>query len=121
MRRAVAEGDALVYARFPVNYRMEHDGGSPYHAGRGVLEHLTSASGGRVFDAKDGRAMVAACDGLATELRSQYTLVLPPFAARKRGGWRDLKVRISGPRDAGGKALKLKVRARTGYYDPARR
>lgn len=122
VRRAVAESDALVYALVAVNHRMENEGGETlYYAGRRLLEQLTSASGGRVFYAKGGREMAAAFDKLATELRSQYAVVPPPFAARKGDGWRELRVRVDGPRGGKGRAPGFKVRARPGFYDPARR
>lgn len=120
VKRAVAEGDALVYAVFLSDSRQEYEG-AQFYAGRRILEELTSASGGRVFYAKDGRGLVAALDYLATELRSQYTVAFPAFAARKGDGWRDLKVRVTGPRDAKGKPAKLAVRARPVFYDATRR
>jgi hypothetical protein len=121
VKRAVAESDVLVYALVFIDPKRAKDDTMTSFAGRRILEDLTSASGGRVFYAKGGGGLVAALDYLATELRSQYTVAIPALAARKGDGWRDLKVRVTGPRDAKGKPLKLAVRARPGFYDPAHR
>lgn len=121
VRRAVAESDVLVYALVLIDPRGVNDDTMSSYAGRRILEDLTSASGGRVFYAKGGRELAASLGYLVTELRSQYTVAIPALAARKGDGWRDLKVRVTGPRDAKGKPVKLAVRARPGFYDAARR
>jgi Ca-activated chloride channel family protein len=74
-----------------------------------VFAELASVSGGRSFHAPERRALQAALDAIATELRSQYLLgYSPPELEGGNGTWRSIRVRVRRP--------DLRIRARDGYY-----
>ncbi len=73
-----------------------------------MFVELASVTGGRSFHAAERRALEAALDSIARELRSQYLLGYTPSADDVRRGWRSIRVTVSRP-DA-------RVRARDGYF-----
>nr|MDQ3805684.1 VWA domain-containing protein [Acidobacteriota bacterium] len=117
VRRAVAEGDALVYALGLTDDRE----GEINFVGRASLEELTAQTGGGVSFPSTGRELVAAAAYIAAELRNQYTLSFAAAPAEKGDGWHELKVKLNELRDEKGKKVRFVVRTRRGFYDAARR
>ena len=118
------ESDSLI---FPIYYNTYNDmrgqGGSPwppifgqpqislpsasdYALGRKYLEDLAAYTGGRVFRPESG-GLNAAFEGIAEELRSQYSLGYVPSDTGKPGQRKAIKVRVNLPNVA--------VRARDSY------
>lgn len=112
--RALSESDVLVYS---ITRAGPVDDSALGYSGRNILSELSEPTGGASFFPLDGREMAEAADRLAAELRSQYALAVAAGPSEKRDGWHGLKVAVSGPRDEKGKPVKLKVRARRGFYD----
>jgi Ca-activated chloride channel family protein len=116
LKQALRETDVMVYAVTPVD--AELDGfGLALDALRAV-EEMTVLSGGRaLYPAREG-GMSAAMQAIAFELRNQYAVGIVPVAGA--GGWHEIKVRLAELRDKKGKGVKLRPRARRGFYDPPR-
>jgi VWFA-related protein len=76
----------------------------------GVLRRLAAATGGETFFPHDTREVVTICEGIARDIRSQYTLGYVSNAAARPGAWRTIRV-AAGAAGYG----KLSVRARSGY------
>jgi Ca-activated chloride channel homolog len=77
----------------------------------GVLKSLAVATGGQRFLPKSPDRLVQACEQIARELRSGYTLgYVPPD---RDGGYHQVRVEISAPGSA-----KLVARTRPGYVAP---
>lgn len=114
LKRALAEGDAIVYA-----LGLGAGYGSQDFAGRAILEELTGLTGGRAIFLDDQRALKLAAEYVAAELRNQYVLGFAAAPPEKGAGWRELKVRLNEVRDERGRLIKFYVRTRRGFYDEA--
>lgn len=78
----------------------------------GVLRQLAQSTGGAAFFPGQRKEIIAACEQIAREIRSQYTIGYVSTNAKQTGGYRAIRVAVrSGP--SGG---NLVVRARTGYF-----
>ena len=75
-----------------------------------VLRRLAAATGGEAFFPGEHDEVVAICDRIARDIRSQYTIGYASSSAARPGAWRTIQV-VAGtpPKD------KLSVRTRTGY------
>jgi len=78
-----------------------------------VLKRLAKATGGEAFLPRSLTEVVPICEGVAREIRNQYTLAYVPTNQRQDGLYRGIQVK-AGPR--GGR--RLLVRTRPGYYAP---
>lgn len=74
-------------------------------------------SAGRVFYPDDEAGMKAALTLLAVDLREQYEVAFIPSARAKGDGWHEVRFKLGELRDARGRKVKARVRARTGFYD----
>jgi len=74
----------------------------------GVLKKLAETTGGSRFLPETAGALIQACQEIAHEIRSSYTVAFAPL--ERDGKYHDVKVKLSGP-DAG----RLQVRTRQGY------
>ena len=76
--------------------------------GKTYLETLAAYTGGRVFHAGRSRSLlVQAFEGIAEELRTQYSIGYSPIEAGEKGDRKQIKVRVYRP--------NLRVRARDSY------
>ncbi len=75
-----------------------------------VLRHLARASGGEAFFPGQLNEVVAICERIARDIRSQYTLGYVPAIAAQPGVYRSIRVAVRDPSEG-----KLQVRARSGY------
>ncbi|HEY0460984.1 MAG TPA: VWA domain-containing protein [Pyrinomonadaceae bacterium] len=79
-----------------------------YANGRGYLEGLAQATGGKMFRAESTvGGLNAAFEGIAKELRSQYSIGYYPTEAGEKGQRKRIKVRVS--------RANVAVRARDSY------
>jgi VWFA-related protein len=75
-----------------------------------VLRHLAQATGGEAFLPGRLPEVVAICEGIARDIRHQYTIGYVPSEAAEPGAYRRIRVEAKSPNRG-----KLLVRARTGY------
>ena len=79
----------------------------------GSLKQLAKATGGAAFFPESVTNIVQICEGIARDIRNQYTITYIPTNINYDGKYRAIQVKALGP-DRG----RLKVRARAGYYAP---
>jgi Ca-activated chloride channel homolog len=91
---------------FPV--RIGGTGSGDYALGRQYLKDLADSTGGRVFNAQNTPGgLTAAFEGIAEELRRQYSIGYYPQEPGRTGQRKQIKVRVNRP--------KLVIRARDSY------
>ena len=110
LRNALKNSDVVLYA---VGMTSPADAGSSLGMeGQGVLEKLTTVTGGRAFFPRhhEPSELGEVWEFIAKEIRSQYRLVIKPepVAANK---WRKINVNAN-MRDSSGKLIELRARAR---------
>lgn len=120
LRRALAEGDTIVHALGVGGVGGVGDPALSFD-GRVVLAELAELTGGRALFPQDGRSLKMAAEYLAMELRNQYVLSFAAAPSEKRGGWRELKVKLNDLRDEKGQPFKFYVHTRRGFYDETAR
>jgi VWFA-related protein len=93
---------------FPGGGQTRGTSSAEYTRGRAYLNELASATGGRVFrpDSTPG-GLTAAFEGIAEELRRQYSIGYYPETAGEVGQRKQIKVRVNRP--------KLVIRSRDSY------
>jgi len=84
--------------------------------GRGIITEIVRLTGGRAFFPDSFKQLDYYCDLIHTELRNQYLLGYRPGNRDFDGKWRKIKVKLAPPEGL----PKLSVRAREGYFAPAR-
>lgn len=95
---------------------LEHQSSQARGEQRLRLSRIAEESGGVAIFPVSMRQIDEAYDRIMGELRGQYSLGYVSSNTRQDGRWREVKVRLKGPR------LKdYKVRTRTGYFAPYRR
>ena len=75
-----------------------------------VLSRLARATGGEAFFPREHGEVVAICEGIAREIRNQYTVGYVSSNAARPGAWRSIRLTAAAPGHG-----KLVVRTRTGY------
>jgi len=90
---------------YPSGRRGAGTSRAEYETGRRYLEELARNSGGRTFEANNN--LDAAFNGIAEELRRQYTIGYYPETVGQKGERRRLRVRVQRP--------NLVVRAKNSY------
>ena len=80
----------------------------------GILTHLARETGGEAFFPASSRDIQPICEGIARDIRSQYTLTYLPTSAVEDGSFHTIKVTATSPTRG-----RLSVRTRTGYTVPA--
>ncbi|MGA3009079.1 MAG: VWA domain-containing protein [Terracidiphilus sp.] len=79
----------------------------------GVLRRFAKETGGEAFFPESPRDITSICEGIARDIRTQYTLTYVPTIASQDGKYRTIEVKARA-RDRG----RLSVRTRTGYSVP---
>lgn len=79
----------------------------------GVLKRFAKETGGEAFFPESPKDIISICEGIARDIRTQYTLTYVPTIASQDGSYRALEVKAS-TRSHG----RLSVRTRTGYSVP---
>jgi VWFA-related protein len=80
----------------------------------GVLRQLAKNTGGETFLPDSLKDLAPVCEGIARDIRNQYTLAYVPTNRKRDGTYRVIQVKASA-KDRG----RLSVRTRTGYYAPS--
>jgi Ca-activated chloride channel homolog len=88
--------------------------GAGPHRAQKILQKLAEATGGDAFFPKSLDEVESTCQGIAHDIRNQYTLAYYPTNAKKDGTFRTVHVEAFLP----GSRTKLVVRTRPGYYAP---
>jgi Ca-activated chloride channel family protein len=78
-----------------------------------VLKRFAKETGGEAFFPESPKEIISICEGIARDIRNQYTLAYVPEISKQDGGFRVVDVRASAP----GRG-HLSVRTRTGYSLP---
>lgn len=116
VRDFLKESDVVLYSIALMNEEMA--GSSLAQEGKGILVELSECSGGQALVLQNGskaKAIDRAFELVATEVRSQYELVVEPTPMAGARKWRKVKV-TAAYTDAKGKRKELKVRTREGFY-----
>lgn len=87
--------------------------GDPDHK-PGILTRLARETGGQAFFPESSREIPAICEGIARDIRTQYTLTYLPALGVEDGRFRSIHVTATSPKHG-----HLSVRTRTGYSVPA--
>jgi VWFA-related protein len=80
----------------------------------GVLNRFAKETGGEAFFPESSKEIPSICEGIAHDIRNQYTLAYVPVISRQDTGYRVVDVRASAPAHG-----NLSVRTRTGYFLPS--
>lgn len=118
LRDSLRGTNVVLYSIYFPNGRL---GGTIGMPSSGVLEKLSSLSGGKFLSNEDGAPLKlknvnAAFEIIATELRNQYTLcIIPnePLASKK---WHKIKVKVNLPPNVKNQVKGLEIRTREGVY-----
>jgi Ca-activated chloride channel family protein len=104
------ESDVVVYS---IGILSGIDSGSSMGMeGQGILDELSSVSGGKAFFPNTPAEMDEIFERIALELRHQYSIGYRPSNFANDGKWHKIKVKISPPRGL----PRLFVRSKEGYY-----
>ncbi|HUE82792.1 MAG TPA: VWA domain-containing protein [Pyrinomonadaceae bacterium] len=110
LRRLLRESDVLIYSIGITSGRDLHS--MLGMEGQGILDELSSVSGGKAFFPNSAMEMDDVFEHIALELRHQYSIGYRPTDFKNDGKWRRIKVRIKPPRGL----PRLSVRTKQGYY-----
>jgi VWFA-related protein len=95
--------DAIIYA---IGIFDEQDGDQ----NPSVLKRFAKETGGEAFFPESSQEIASICEGIARDIRNQYTLAYVPAIPKLDGGYRTVEVKASSPGHG-----RLSVRTRTGY------
>jgi Ca-activated chloride channel family protein len=110
LRRLLKESDVVLYG---VGILGGGDAGSALGMeGQGILDELSSVSGGKAFFPRSPAEMDDIFEQIALELRHQYSIGYKPTNFSNDGKWHKVKVRVAPPRGL----PRLFVRTKEGYY-----
>ena len=119
LRELLRETDVLLYS---IHFPDDADLGSSFGIeGLGVLDELSSLSGGRAFFTKGVTPLRlkhanTVFENIATELRNQYTISIVPNDSIVNNKWHKIKVKVNMPPGAPRQMKDLAVRTREGFY-----
>jgi VWFA-related protein len=80
----------------------------------GVLKRFAKETGGEAFFPETSKDIPSICEGIARDIRNQYTLAYVPTISRLDTGYRSLDVKVSAPGH-----WHLSARTRVGYFLPS--
>jgi VWFA-related protein len=100
------QSTAIIYA---IGIFDEQDGDQ----NPGVLRRFAKETGGEAFFPRSSREIASICEGIARDIRNQYTLTYVPVIPSEGGGYRAIEVKAT----ARGRG-RLSVRTRAGYSVP---
>lgn len=110
LRRLLKESDVVLYG---IGILSGGDAGSALGMeGQGILDELSSVSGGKAFFPRSAAEMDDIFEQIALELRHQYSIGYKPSNFSNDGRWRRVKVKVTPPRGL----PRLFVRSKEGYY-----
>lgn len=85
--------------------------------GQGILDELSSISGGKTYFPREHKELNEALDLVANELSHQYTIGFNIARATHDNKWHSIKIKVAPDKDSRGKTPKFYLRYREGYYD----
>lgn len=110
LRRLIKESDVTLYS---VGILGGSDAGSALGMeGQGILEELSSVSGGHAFFPRTAAEMDEIFEKIALELRHQYSIGYKPANFTNDGKWHRIKIKLTPPRGL----PRLFVRSKEGYF-----
>jgi Ca-activated chloride channel family protein len=110
LRRLLKESDVTLYG---IGILGGSDAGSSLGMeGQGILDELSSVSGGKAFFPRSAAEMDDIFEQIALELRHQYSIGYKPTDFSNDGRWHKIKVKVNPPRGL----PRLYVRSKEGYY-----
>jgi VWFA-related protein len=101
------KSDAIIYA---IGIFDAQDGDQ----NPGVLKRFARDTGGEAFFPALSNEIAYLCEGIARDIRNQYTLAYVPTISKLDGGYRSVEVRVS----SHGRG-RLSARTRAGYFVPS--
>jgi VWFA-related protein len=99
--------DAIIYT---IGIFDEQDGDQ----NPGVLKRFAKETGGESFFPESSKEIESICNGIARDIRNQYTLAYVPAISKLDGRYRTVEVKANAPGHE-----RLSVRTRTGYFVPS--
>jgi len=78
-----------------------------------VLKRFAKETGGEAFFPESSKEIALICEGIARDIRNQYTLAYVPTILKQDGGYRVIDVKVSSPGHG-----RLSARTRAGYFVP---
>jgi VWFA-related protein len=78
-----------------------------------VLKRFAKETGGEAFFPESSQEIAFICEGIARDIRNQYTLAYVPTITKKDGGYRVIDVKVSSLGHG-----RLSARTRAGYFVP---
>ena len=112
VHEAVKESDVQIFAIGIVN--SFYSDLARGRTGRGVLEKITTMTGGSAYFPNSVYELEDICTKIAIGLKNQYILGYSPTNQTQDGRWRKIKIKMTPP-----KGLRsLSVRTKRGYYGP---
>jgi Ca-activated chloride channel family protein len=110
LRRLLKETDVVLYS---IGIVGAHDANSTLGMqGQGILDELSSVSGGKAFFPSTDAEMNEIFERIALELRHQYSIGYKPANFVNDGQWHRIKVKVKPPRGL----PQLFVRSKEGYF-----
>jgi Ca-activated chloride channel family protein len=110
LRRLLKESDVTLYG---IGILSGSDAGSAMGMeGQGILDELSSVSGGKAFFPRSNAEMDDIFEQIALELRHQYSIGYKPTNFANDGRWHKIKVKVNPPRGL----PRLFVRSKEGYF-----
>jgi Ca-activated chloride channel homolog len=100
------QSSAIIYA---IGIFDEQDGDQ----NPSLLKQFAKETGGEAFFPESSRNILEICEGIARDIRNQYTLTYVPRIASQDGKYRAIDVKASGSNRG-----RLSVRTRAGYSVP---
>jgi VWFA-related protein len=100
------KSDAIIYT---IGIFDEQDGDQ----NPGVLKRFAKETGGEAFFPQSSKEIATICEGIARDIRNQYTLAYVPAVVQQDGGYRVIDVKANSPGHG-----RLSARTRTGYAVP---
>jgi VWFA-related protein len=79
-----------------------------------VLKRFAKETGGEAFFPESSKEITSICEGIARDIRNQYTLAYIPIITKQDGGYRVIDVKVSST----GRG-RLSARTRAGYFVPS--
>jgi VWFA-related protein len=98
--------DAIIYT---IGIFDEQDGDQNPSA----LKRFAKETGGEAFFPKSSNEIASICDGIARDIRNQYTLAYVPTISKQDSGYRTVDVKVNSSGHG-----RLSARTRTGYSVP---
>lgn len=116
LRELIMETDILLYS---ITFPQSVSAGTPFsREGQAILYELSSPTGGVSYVAANFKQRDAneIFEAIATELRSQYAIVIEPVNLDNNKKWHKIRLKVYSPDESRPEMKHLSARTREGYY-----